>query len=206
MIPLLLALASLTDWVPMRWHSGDAASLELLNGTPVNCLLLTSDSASAKFIEAARAKNIATLLIAKGNTNVQDAKKFNMSGVVIEGVIPELLRQMESDDFVVVSLSSRYEMSIAAGQKLAGTWQGVWPGVNQTEEDTAKAAPSGAPWIDTNSGFLRFVRAWTSAPVWIANRPPEKGLINPVRYLQAIGDAAMCGARWVLSAACCLLL
>ena len=199
MFPLLLALASLADWVPMRWPSGDSASLELLNGTPVNCLLLTSESASVKFIEAARAKNIATLLIAKGNTNVQDAKKLNMAGIVIEGVTTELLRQMESDDFVVVSLPSRYEMSIVAGQKLAGTWQGVWPGVNQTEEDTAKAAPSGAPWIDTNSGFLRFVRAWTSAPVWIANRPPEKGLINPVRYLQAIGDAAMCGARWVVS-------
>ncbi len=198
MLPLLLALVSIADWVPMRWPSVEPSSLELVSGTPVNCLLVTVPS--AKFGDAARSKGIVTLLISQDGANAAEAKKVGMDGIVVQGQTSELLRGMESETFVVLSLSSRYDMNIVAGQKFAGTWQGVWPGVNQTgDDDTAKAAPSGAPWIDTNSGFLRFVRAWTSAPVWIANLPPEKVVINPVRYLQAIADASMCGAHWVIS-------
>ena len=40
MLLALIVLAAMPDWVPARWHSTDPKSLELLSGTPINCLLL----------------------------------------------------------------------------------------------------------------------------------------------------------------------
>ena len=51
----------------------------------------------------------------------------------------------------------------------------------------------------SNSGFLRAVRVWGDTAVWIANEPPPKTIVTGSRYLQAIADAAMAGARWVLA-------
>ena len=90
-------------------------------------------------------------------------------------------------------------MDFSSDAKFLGTDQGVWAGIQTEEDGHAKAAPSGAAWIDTNSGFLRFARASTNAMVWIANQPPPGKTFQPERYFQAIGDAAMVGARWVVS-------
>ena len=89
-------------------------------------------------------------------------------------------------------------MRLDGSDPFVGTFQGVWPGIQGTEEE-AKAAPSGAPWIDTNTGFLRFVQASTRSAVWIANPPPAGKPWSVERYLQAMGDAAMTGARWVIT-------
>ena len=202
MLTMLLALASIGDWVPMRWPSVDPSTLLLLRGTPVNCLLV--NKVSVEFTESAKSMGVAVLLEFSKEGVVVDgpdkAKRAGMAGMVIAGARTEFLKSLDSKEFHVLSLPARYDLAVLPDSKLVGTWQGVWPGINQIDAaDKAKAAPSGAPWIDTNSGFLRFVRAWTKAPVWIANRPPEKQVINPVRYLQAIADAAMCGARWVIT-------
>jgi hypothetical protein len=82
---------------------------------------------------------------------------------------------------------------------IVGTYQGVWPGIQIDDGGSAKAAPSGAPWINTNSGFLRFARASTAAPIWIGYAPPPNTVVTLDRYLQAIADAAMVGARWILA-------
>jgi hypothetical protein len=90
-------------------------------------------------------------------------------------------------------------MPFDAADPVIGTNQGVWPGINEADDGAAKAAPSGGPWIDTNSGFLRFARALTASRVWIATVPPKGKIYPTARYLQAIGDAAMTGARWVVA-------
>ena len=41
-MPLLASIAPPTAWVPARWNGTNAKSLDLLSGTPINCLLLTS--------------------------------------------------------------------------------------------------------------------------------------------------------------------
>ena len=82
---------------------------------------------------------------------------------------------------------------------VVGTWQGVWPGIQVEEGGSTKSAPSGAPWIDTNTGFLRFLRALTPAAIWIANTPPRKTVILTERYMQVIADAEISGARWVIA-------
>ena len=41
--------------------------------------------------------------------------------------------------------------------------------------------------------------AWGDAPLWLGNLPPPKTAVTGERYLQAICDAAIVGARWILA-------
>lgn len=83
---------------------------------------------------------------------------------------------------------------------LVATSQGLWPGIHVEKDGAAHAAPTGALWIDTNAGFLRFAKASAGpkAAVWMGNRPPADRVLNGRNYVHAIGDAAMNGARWVI--------
>src|SRR5215813_12209585 len=49
------------DWVPVRWPWSDAASLELLAGGPVNCLLLKTYS--DELIGSANRQGLITLAV-----------------------------------------------------------------------------------------------------------------------------------------------
>jgi hypothetical protein len=123
-----------------------------------------------------------------------------MTGVVLEGDFdPKVRTALGDSKIVTIELPSRSRMRL--GDQTAaviGSSQGVWPGIQIDAGGETKAAPSGAPWIDTNTGFLRFVRAYTTKPVWIANAPPPKMVIPVQRYLQAIADAEIAGAHWVV--------
>jgi hypothetical protein len=92
-------------------------------------------------------------------------------------------------------------MKFDSDAPVLATKQGMWQGIRMEQEGLI-AAPTGAPWIDTNTGFLRYARVSTHAAIWIANRVPAKGHppgpILVTAYLAAIGDAGMTGARWVL--------
>src|ERR1051326_5237521 len=61
-MPLLdAALPKPADWVPARWPWADTQSLQLLEGTPVNCLLLNSPT--SEFVDAAKARGVVVLSI-----------------------------------------------------------------------------------------------------------------------------------------------
>ncbi|MGH9632095.1 MAG: hypothetical protein ACRD7E_27640, partial [Bryobacteraceae bacterium] len=207
MLLALLLMASVADWVPMRWTSADPNSLELLKGTPINCLLLERESWSRKFNEAAAGKEIATLGVVRSGSDLEEipakAGDLKLTGIVLEGDFvladAERIRRALSDSkLVLIELPSRVRMRFDTSGPVVGTYQGIWPGIH-ADEDSTKAAPSGAPWIDTNSGFLRFVRAMTGSPIWIGHTPPTKTVITSEHYSQAICDAAMVGARWILA-------
>ncbi|MDQ6664915.1 MAG: hypothetical protein M3Z23_11030 [Acidobacteriota bacterium] len=206
------AFATPADWVPARWNSTDPKSLELLSGTPVNCLLLSWNadraSATAAFASAASQRGIAPLaLIHPGGDPLADARsaiKSKLQGIVLEGDFANGVAAQVRDGLadlhpVVIEISSRSHMNLEGSAPVIGTYQGVWAGIQVTPDGAAKAGPSGSAWIDTNSGFLRAARAWGNSTVWIGNLPPEKSVITGQRYLQAIGDAAMVGARWVVA-------
>src|SRR5713226_896208 len=72
-------------------------------------------------------------------------------------------------------------------------------GIQIMEDGHAKAGPSGTAWIDTNTGFVRAVRAWGDTPLWLGNLPPPKTAVTVERYLRVICDAAIVGARWILA-------
>ncbi len=214
MLAFLLAAASIfsfNDCVPARWPSGDAKSLALLEKSPVNCLIVESAALSPAFVSAAHARKLH--LLADVSKSPDDAAKalaadvdaLYLEGTATESVAGRLRTLAAAAGKRVAWLPDRSHMPLrqtgADAPAVLGSYQGLWPGVKLGHEGEAEAAPSGPPWIETNSGFLRFARAEAPAgvPVWIANRPPEDRAVPPERYLQSIGDAAMAGAHWVLS-------
>ncbi|HLJ51255.1 MAG TPA: hypothetical protein VKU01_34840 [Bryobacteraceae bacterium] len=205
MLPLLLIVAAIPDWVPARWHSADVKSLQLLNETPINCLLLERTEWSAGFAKAAKERGIATLgVVRPGADALEQARKpttLGLDGVVLEGDFESsVVKALQDSKIPTIELPSRAGMRFSDTSTLVyGSHQGLWPGIQVEENGSAKSAPSGAPWIDTNTGFLRFVRAATDKPVWIANVPPANMVIPVQRYIQAIGDAAITGSHWVLA-------
>jgi hypothetical protein len=188
-----LAIVAIPDWVPARWFSKDPATLKLVESTPVNCLLMEKADWSPEFTRAAAERGIATLGIVSGNGNAEEiaaeAKKAGLTGLAVEGSLGEGNAGMP-----VVELRNRAEMKFPSDAQVSATGQGMWPGLRVEQ----LAAPTGPPWIDTNTGFLRYARVSTHAAIWIANRVPPKKHLLATAYLAAIGDAGMTGARWVL--------
>ncbi len=198
MLLALLAVAALVDWVPVRWISSDPASLDLLRGTRFNCVLLEPAQWDPDFLAAARQRGIAAagVLSPGGGAARQAARaaELKLDALVLEGAPPV------ASSLPVIELLSRRDLERAPAEGVTGTWQGVWPGINPREEDNAAlAGPTSAPWLDTNSGVLRYLRSRTRARLWIANRPPAGRAYPVVRYLQAMADAALAGARWVVA-------
>ena len=180
-------------------------SLELVRDTPVNCLLLEPAHWSREFSEAAAKAGVATLGVvrpgADANMLSQKAGAVGLSGIVLEGDFDARAFPRDAPpSLTIISLGLRSKINFAApASTVVGTNQGLWPGIHPEEQGATHAAASGAVWIDTNAGFLRFAHASTSATVWISNTPPAGNIYPVERYLQAIGDAAMNGARWVVT-------
>lgn len=200
----LLLAAHPSAWVPARWPSHEPKSLDLLKTTPINCLILEKSQWSQPFIDEAASRGLVVLgQIRPGPDAVDQARQAmrqKMTGVLLEGELNDsVAKALDDSKIPYVELSTRGKMRIRDGEPVTGTNQGVWPGVRAGQNGEAQSGPSGAPWIDTNTGFLRFVRAVTNGPIWIGNQPPEKTLLPIGHYIQAIGDAAMSGARWVIS-------
>lgn len=210
LLPLVCAaMPRPMEWVPVRWPSNDVKSLELLAGTPINCLLLRTYSAG--FVSAANEHELVTLAILTPPGDVVAAARLALSakvtGLVLEGEFPEgaaaSVREA-AGAAPVIELTTRAHIMLTPRAAVIGTYQGVWPGIAIDENGAKKSGPTASVWIDTNSGFLRSVRARArqeapDAALWIANEPPPKMAIAGSRYLQAIADAAISGARWVLA-------
>src|ERR1035438_7892215 len=103
-MPLLASVAPPSGWVPARWNGTDAKSLDLLSGTPVNCLLLSSYP--PEFVPRAAARGIVTLAALKPGADPADparkAIRAGLQGIVLEGDFPSgtaaRVRDMRSEE------------------------------------------------------------------------------------------------------------
>ena len=208
-MPLALAIvALLSQWIPARWHSSDPKSLELLTGTPVNCLLLERSQWDAAFISAAQERGIAVLGVvhpgAQAGADALAATQQKLNGIVLEGAIDPASRDTvrttaQRSGQPVIELTDRRGIRLDSDDPILGAWQALWPGLEIEHNGKVIAGPSAAPWVNTNAGFLRYLRASTDAAIWIGVQPPP-GYVFPVeRYAEAIGDAALAGARWIIA-------
>ncbi len=193
LLPLLCGAATgPAGWVPVRWPWNDARSLELLAGTPVNCLLLTRYT--PEFVAAAQARGVSALAVVTSANEIEGALASKVDGIVLEGEFPEDVA-LGIKSVPVIVLGPRTRMPLGSGAAIVGTNQGVWPGISADDEGAKKSGPTSGVWIDTNTGFLRAVRSWGNPTVWIANLPPPKTVVTTTRYLQVIADAAASPAR-----------
>lgn len=171
---LVLAMAmsaQARDCVPLRW--GGAMKLELLTSTPVNCLLVEEPDFAAPFVAEARAR-----------------------GLKVFGVVRDTRAMVDGLDGVV-RVVDRARLDFNAD--VVATDQGLWAGVRAEKDGKLEARPTSGPWIETNTGYLRYARAASGAAsvLWMAHRAPA-GPQRWTRYSQAVSDAALGGARWAI--------
>jgi hypothetical protein len=199
LLALMLAVG-MADRVPARWHSTDPNSLELLAGTPINCLLLDAP-ADPPFVHQAERKGVTLFLVLRPGADLTSAAPGSMNGFVLEGDFDtDAVAALRSRVKVpVIELTSRRHIRLDTKESVTGTWEGLWPGIEIEHGGTRLTGPTATPWIDTNSGFLSFFRAATDAAIWVGVGPPAGKVFPADRYLQAIGDAAIAGARWIVS-------
>ena len=197
----MLALPALEACVPARWREAAPESLELLRETPVNCLLADEPAWNANLL--AKAHELGFLVLAsvpsRDAAAAQRALDAGADGIAAEGPrSEEMAAWARRQGKPLVEIVPRAELRYGADEKVIATYEGLWAGVRIEKDDSAHARPTGGPWIETNAGFLAFLRAAAPrAAIWMAHRAP--GEPQPVsRYIQAAADAALCGARWVL--------
>lgn len=200
-VGLLLLLPAVETCTPARWRDAASESLDLLRDTPINCLLVEPSAGGADLFRAARDRGLLALAVIRGGDAAAAARALEAGaeGIAAEGPRSEALAGLARErGKALVEIVPRSELRIGPDVKLLATYEGLWAGV-RIEKDQTKAQPTGGPWIDTNSGFLRFLRAAApaGAAIWIAHPAPAEP--QPVsRYVQAVADAALCGAKWVL--------
>ncbi len=208
MLAAALVIALYPDWVPARWASDDPKSLDLLSNTPINCLWLERPQWSAAFAAEAAKRGIATLgVIRREGDPIEAARalaKTSFTGGVIEGNFDDYSMMIVTGTLAKAKMmylesGPRSRVRFDTDAPVLSTSQGMWPGIHVEKGQSATAGPTANPWIDTNTGFLRFARASTDATLWVAVEPPPKTVYPVQRYLQAIGDAAINGGRWVVA-------
>jgi hypothetical protein len=208
MILALLLLAGIPDWVPAHWTSNDPKSLELLEGSGVNCVLVAAGSVSESFLKSAAVRDIVVVGLVRPSsealTEASRAAKLGVHALALEGDFEDSVdRAIRSaaGQLPVVELPSRQRIRLDSRDAIAGTWQGLWPGIIiENGGSKVMAGPSSAPWIDTNTGFLHFLRAAMDSVLWIGATPPSEETVTPVeRYGIVISDAYSAGARWIVT-------
>jgi hypothetical protein len=208
MLLAFFLLAALPNWVPARWSSGDPGSLDLLADTPVNCVLLESSSWNADVVRKASGRGIATLGVLHAGADLPSlarrAASLHMTGVVLEGdfeaaATDQVKSALAESGLVAIELPVRRRIRLDSGAAIIGTSEGLWPGVQPEHGGSGRSGPTSNPWIDTNTGFLRFLRAANDAAQWIGVRPPRRLAVSVNQYGVVMADAAMSGARWIVS-------
>jgi hypothetical protein len=198
------------SWQPVRWPDGPfwrkPASLDLLKGTPVNCVVVGWSG------DAGRNAELEPLLAAGRNAGlsfagwleaeadkgpaIEAAKRYRLAALLMD-------EPAEANGVSVIPVAERAKMPWDSRYPVLATKEGMWPGVKASAHggDAADAGPTGLPWIDSNAWFVRLARALApEKQLWLAYGPPKEAPAFTVNsYLTAVADSMTGGARWLLS-------
>jgi hypothetical protein len=196
-----------------RWY--DPATLNLLDDSPANCLLVTWSAPADAAIEAGqqqlvqvytkaahkRGLAVLGLIYAPGDASkiAADATKASIDGLVLEGDFPPefsaALRNAAASMLVIEiakdAVASRWKSAPIVAV------EGVAPSGRNLSEMGIRATPSSQPWIESNIWLARsFAVSRASGPVWISSQLEHTLLLD---YERAVADAAAAGGRWIVS-------
>ncbi len=224
------------NWIPMKWPCGplaitrrskspglDAevndtltawalpASLEILKGTPINCLIVDwaeggpQDSAQQQalkpLLEAGRQLGMSFVgkITAKENvgTLVDAAKAAGFSAVMPGSP------SGESSALPAILQFSREKMSWGAASAIFSATDNIWPGLglDTMKGDSAIAGPTGVPWVNSNAWFSLLAGELARGKKgWLDIDPPESSTLrHPADYSLAIADGRAYGSCWIVS-------
>ena len=215
-------------WVPFRWQSGpletallkapsaeaaavhrswnDPATLNLLKGSPINCIVVTwaggrpEDGAQQEslkpLIAAAHAQGLAVAGRISGDV---PAGFVSAKDAALDAVIAD--RVPEARDLPVVAATKIDDFNPAGDTSVIALAELPWPQIPNKPQGGSggeNAGPTGNPWIDSNGWAVQLCRA--SAPErtpWVLAEPPlENRVLSAESYLLAVADAYAAGARW----------
>jgi hypothetical protein len=209
--PLEIALRSKTDAFTPRHkqtlqHFHEPASLDILHGSPIDCLVLSwaaglpEDAAQQKsataLVTAARQRNLAVIGWVEGLADHAAAIAAARAAGLTALAIPDFKGQT---DFPIIPWGDRARMPWDAPGPALAAIGNVWPGVTMAGFGDS-AGPTAVPWLDSNGWFVQMARARTQRPLWLMFDPPGKGrVLTAANYQTAICDAEITGGRWVIS-------
>ena len=202
-----------------QWY--DPATLNLLDGTPINCLLLTFSAGAASEVEkqqqllvkeyakAAKSRGIAVLgLVYPGadpSAVASASDDAQLAGLVLDSGFPDeagFARQLvaafrsRNSASVVIPIARDPAAVRTSGDPLLAV-EGVRPDARDLADMGIRAGPSAQPWIDSNIWLVRSFRldrGWR--PVWV-NQVPNSS--SQGDYARCVADAAVAGGRWIIA-------
>lgn len=233
-------------WIPARWLGGpleleqrvrtksaptgagerealeewyDSATLDLLKGSPINCLLVTWSGIASEGVlrrqhelvtsytlEAhRRGLSVVGLIYAGGNASqaVASAAEAALDGVAFEGdsaadLAREATRSLAGAAATAVVIPIHRDASAArAGTGPIAAVMGVSPSARRLADMGIRAGPSSEPWIESNIWLVRSFHLRTvRRPVWIGYQI-ENG--SAADYARAVADAAVAGGHWIVA-------
>lgn len=190
--------------VPMRWPGAPQwyrpAALEILRGTPIDCIVVTwaAGSPAAPLVDAARKQGLAVVGWIEGAADrgpaLAAARSAGLSAVAIRDF-------QGSADLPVIAWSERPDVAWESMGPVVAIAGNLWPGVSGGQSGGgASAGPTSVPWLDSNSWYIQMARARLRAPLWVVFDPPGKGSVFSAQaYINAIADSEVAGGRWLIS-------
>ena len=225
-----------TKWVPMRWPCGpleiarrsrsrsftpdlkemlevwgQPSTLELLKGTPVNCLIV--DWANGKPEDSAQQQALKPLLDAGGQLGISFVGRVTLkegTGAAVSagraaGLSAVMVRDTsgQSLDLPAILELPREKVAADTASTIFCTRENVWPGLNleTMEGDNAAAGATANPWVNSNAWFSMLACELAPGKVqWLDFDPPDfSSLVRPANYGLAIADSRAYGSQWIVS-------
>jgi hypothetical protein len=230
-------------WAPMRWRCGpiaaaqpstsgtpggrasdasqrtaeqwtDPALLHLLDGTPINCLVVDwatggeADSAQQKallpLIEAGRRKGISFV----GRVTAMEGLAAIASAGHAAGLEALLSPGPVTTTLALASIAffSRDNLQWDQVTDIFVLNGNVWPGATMPgsrqpgTQDTAPAGPTQDPWVDSNGWISPLAQCVVPGKtLWLELEPPASAKMLPLeRYCLTLADARASGCRWII--------
>jgi hypothetical protein len=235
-------MAALSAWIPMRWPAGpldisqrekkqgftarskevlqrwlDPSMLEILQGTPVNCPVVSwaaglpadaeQQQALAPLLAQGKTAGLSFVGLVEGDANkaaaVASARAAGLAAVIMEGEVPNA-------GLPILPLAASPHLPWNSSSPVLVAKGNVWPGVasmglNSQDwrpgRDSQASGPTSEPWIDSNGWFLRLSKVYApSKTTWLLFDPPGgPNVILADAYLRAIADSGSFCGRWILS-------
>ncbi len=233
-------------WIPARWPGGpleverrvrsksplrdtsvrevlenwyDPSTLGLLEGSPINCLLVTWSTGTSTeldrrqqrlvkpYIAEAHKRGLAVLGVVNPGPDASGpasaAADAALDGLVLEGDIPSGFAEetkktlAAAGSTAVVIPIARDARTVRAAKELLLAIEGVPPSSRSLAEMGIRAGPSSEPWIEFNIWLVRSFRSSSQwRPVWVSQQPVSGSAAD---YARAVADAAVAGGRWIVA-------
>jgi len=184
----------------------DPSLLTLVQGTPVNCLVvgwasgLPADAEQQQALKPLLEKGRQTGLDFVGLIDSAADKAAALAAARSAGLSAVAMEAVPAGDagIPVIAWAKSGPALWGARSPVLGVADGIWPGVPL--EKTPTGGPTNLPWVDSNGALLGMAKALApDKTLWVFVDPPKAAKLTAENYLLTVADADTYGGRWVIS-------